>query len=428
MMREIINIAIGQCGLQVAQAFWTIVLKEHGLEMNGTPSQGSMNEENKYQGVFFDQISDSKFVPRAILVDLEPNVIDQIFSGKMKDLFDSKNVVKGIPGAANNWARGHNTEGGQFIDQLMAIVEKSVEKTQSLQGFIITHSIGGGTGSGFGSLIIEKLKEKYPRKKIFTFSVFPSPLISDSVVEPYNSILSMNVLKNFADEVVVLDNHALYDIATKKLKRSATYNDLNEIIALVMSSITASLRFHGKLNTDLGEFLVNLVPFPTNHFLMASFAPLMSDDDSGYMKLDIKSMTAEIFNENNFCAAAELDKGVYLSTVALFRGSVSAQEVDQNLAEIRKTLKYASYVPTGMKIGMIDVAPPKLDKSGLALVNHTSISQIFDRILDQFNVMFDNNAFVHWYEAEGLTKDEIANARDSVAELSESYKNAQKDE
>ena len=426
-MREIINIAVGQCGLQVAQSFWKTILREHALDMRGAPLQSSTVADNKYQAVFFDKVSDTKCVPRAVLIDLEPDVLDQITSGEMKDLFDKKNIVRGLPGAANNWARGHNTEGKSQIDEIMSIIANNVDKTDSLQGFIMSHSIGGGTGSGLGSLIVQKIKETYPKKKIFTFSVFPSPLISDSVVEPYNAIMTLHSLKRFADEVVVLDNHALFNIVSKKLKRTATYTDLNEIISLIMSSITASLRFHGKLNTDLAEFLVNLVPFPTNHFLMASFAPLVSQEDSSYTKIDIKRMSREIFKEDNFCAAANLDEGVYLATVALFRGKVTAQEVDENLAEIRKTLKYASYVPTGMKIGMIDHSPPGFDKSGLALINHTSVSQIFDRLLDQFNTMFNNRAFVHWYEAEGLSAEEMGKARDSITDLSESYKKAQSD-
>ncbi len=103
-------------------------------------------------------------------------------------------------------------------------------------------------------------------------------------------------------------------------------------------------------------------------------------------------------------------------------------DVDQNMTEIRKNLKYANYVPTGMKIGITDIAPQNFETSSLALINHTSVSQIFDRILGQFNVMYNNNAFVHWYESEGVTKEEMGKARDSITELSESYKKAASEE
>ena len=54
------------------------------------------------------------------------------------------------------------------------------------------HSVGGGTGSGMGTLLISKLREEYPDRMMWTFSVFPSPKVSDVVVEPYNATLSIH--------------------------------------------------------------------------------------------------------------------------------------------------------------------------------------------------------------------------------------------
>lgn len=53
------------------------------------------------------------------------------------------NIVKKLPGAANNWARGFYSEGEKVIDQIMNVIDSAVQKTQSLQGFMVTHSIGG---------------------------------------------------------------------------------------------------------------------------------------------------------------------------------------------------------------------------------------------------------------------------------------------
>merc|ERR1719150_1949906 len=64
---------------------------------------------------------------------------------------------------------------------------KEAESCDCLQGFQITHSLGGGTGSGMGTLLISKIREEYPDRMMCTFSVFPSPKVSDTVVEPYNA-------------------------------------------------------------------------------------------------------------------------------------------------------------------------------------------------------------------------------------------------
>ncbi|KAH0870378.1 hypothetical protein HID58_077400, partial [Brassica napus] len=84
--------------------------------------------------------------------------------------------------------------------------------------FQVCHSLGGGTGSGMGTLLISKIREEYPDRMMLTFSVFPSPKVSDTVVEPYNATLSVHQLVENADECMVLDNEALYDICFRTLK------------------------------------------------------------------------------------------------------------------------------------------------------------------------------------------------------------------
>ena len=53
----------------------------------------------------------------------------------------------------------------------------------STPGFQITHSLGGGTGAGMGTLLISKIREEYPDRMMATYSVVPSPKVSDTVVE-----------------------------------------------------------------------------------------------------------------------------------------------------------------------------------------------------------------------------------------------------
>lgn len=423
-MREILSIHVGQTGNQIADRFWRLILKEHGLKPNGSPA-GPAAANNTHQEVFFNRVRDGKFVPRAILIDLEPGVISRIEGGDMGELFDQGQIVKKLPGAANNWARGYHVEGERVIDQIMNLVDDAVEKTVSLQGFMVTHSIGGGSGSGLGSLIVERLRERFPKKKIFTFSVAPSAQISDSAIEPYNSILTLQKLKDNADISVILDNEALFRIAKTKLSRSPTYMDLNQIVGLIMSSVTASLRFPGRLNTDLGEFVTNLVPFPTNHFLSASFAPMRTSSNEGVVRSNFSDLARETFNPENFTCALDFENNnVYLAACALFRGDVKAKEIDENMSAIRKILNFASYVPTGIKLGLADTPPEGYASSGLALANHTGISSVFDRLVDQFDIMFENNAYTHWYQNNGVTRDHMVSARNSVADLSQSYKDA----
>ena len=97
-----------------------------------------------------------------------------------------------------------------------------------MQGFQLTHSLGGGTGSGMGTLLISKIREEFPDRIMNTYSVVPSPKVvishhscsnnnhfwqvSDTVVEPYNATLSVHQLVENTDETFCIDNEALYDI------------------------------------------------------------------------------------------------------------------------------------------------------------------------------------------------------------------------
>lgn len=105
-----------------------------------------------------------------------------------------------------------------------------------LQGFQLTHSLGGGTGSGMGTLLIAKIREEFPDRIMSTFSVVPSPKVSDTVVEPYNATLSVHQLIENTDETFCIDNEALYDIGIRTLKIPApSYGDLNYLVSLTMS-------------------------------------------------------------------------------------------------------------------------------------------------------------------------------------------------
>ena len=133
----------------------------------------------------------------------------------------------------------------------------------SLQGFLVFHSFGGGTGSGFGSLLLERIATDYSKKCKLEFAVYPSPRVSTSVVEPYNAVLSTHSTIEHADCTFLVDNEAVYKICSRDLDiPRPTYENLNRLIAQVVSSITSSLRFDGELNVDLNEFQTNLVPYP----------------------------------------------------------------------------------------------------------------------------------------------------------------------
>ena len=102
----------------------------------------------------------------------------------------------------------------------------------SVQGFMLMHSIAGGTGSGLGSYLLERLNDKFPKKLIQTYSVFPNHQEPDVVVQPYNSLLTLKRLTNNADSVVVLDNAALARIAADRLRvQDPSFDQTNQLVS-----------------------------------------------------------------------------------------------------------------------------------------------------------------------------------------------------
>nr|XP_027193967.1 tubulin beta-2 chain-like [Dermatophagoides pteronyssinus] len=158
-MREIIQIQAGQCGNQIGTKFWEVIADEHGIDGRGT-YRGGNDLQMERINVFFNESHNGRFVPRAVLVDLEPGTMDSIRAGPFGELFRPDNFIFGQSGAGNNWAKGFYTDGAYLIQEVMDVIRRDVESCECLQGFQIVHSLGGGTGSGMGTLLINKIRSE----------------------------------------------------------------------------------------------------------------------------------------------------------------------------------------------------------------------------------------------------------------------------
>lgn len=145
--------------------------------------------------------------------------------------------------------------------------------------FLIFRSIGGGTGSGFGALLLERLSAEYDKKSKLEFAIYPSPSVATAVVEPHNAVLSTHSTIENSECTFLVDDEAVYDICKCNLDiHRPGYDHLNRLVAQVVSSVTSSLRFQGALNVDLNEFQTNLVPFSRIHYPLISYAPVISNN------------------------------------------------------------------------------------------------------------------------------------------------------
>ena len=422
-MREIIALQIGQCGNQVGEQFWDTISQEHGLSPDGTFSGNVLQKQRL--NVYFNESSTSRYVPRSINIDLEPGTLDTIKSGKMGSLFKPDSFIFGHGGAGNNWAKGHYTEGMDLCDDIMDLVRKEFENCDCPQGFQVTHSLGGGTGSGLGTLILTKLKDEYYDKIISTFSVVPSPSISETVVEPYNCTLSVHKLLDCSGITFCFDNEALYKITSNLLKEQRpSYQSLNTLISSVMSGITCSLRFPGQLNQDLRKLAVNMVPYQRLHFFSSSIAPLSSALAMKYESLSIQEVIQQLFDKKNMMVDLDPTQGKYLTANCIMRGKISTHDCEEQVYKLREknTDSFIPWIPNNIQLSVCDVAPKGLNLGGTFIGNTTSIMDLFERVNKQFLAMYKKKAYLHLYEEEGMDEEEFNEAEGNLMDLINEYK------
>ncbi|CCM02224.1 uncharacterized protein FIBRA_04304 [Fibroporia radiculosa] len=439
MPREIINVQAGQAGNQVGESFWSMLLAEHGLDDDGF-YKGDDPLQLPMVDVFFTEVEQangpSKYVPRSVQIDLEEGVCSHIRSGKMGSLFRPDTFITGDSGAGNNWAKGFYTEGAELVDSILDIVRRQAESCDALQGFQMIHSLGGGTGAGLGSLLLSKFREvvfaEYPDRMVSTFSILPSPKVSETVVEPYNALLSIHQLVENSDLTMCIDNEALYDITVRTLKvKAPAFSDLNVLVSQVMCGKGPSYGYRGTDErhspSDLRKLGLNLVPFPRLHFLMPSYAPFYDPTAKAFVRLSVSDLTSALFDRRSLLVACDPRFGRYLTAATIFRGKVSSQEAEHSVGELQRknSNQFVEWIPDNVSVGLCSVPPVGQTQSATCLANSTAVQEVFQRTLTQFAVMFKRQAFLHWYTGEGMDQMEFSEAESNAHDLISEYQQYQ---
>ncbi|KZF23806.1 tubulin/FtsZ family protein [Xylona heveae TC161] len=432
MRGEVCHLHIGQAGTQLGNSAWELYCLEHGLNQDGRPNPEAKDLDTGSYDTFFTETSSGKFVPRSIFVDLDPSPIDEVRTGDYRQLFHPELLISGKEDAANNYARGHYTVGKELVDDVMDRIRRVADNCSSLQGFLVFHSFGGGTGSGFGALLLERLATEFSKKSKLEFAVYPAPRVSTAVVEPYNAVLSTHSTITHSDCTFLVDNEAVYDICRRNLDIPRPgYEHLNRLIAQVVSSITTSLRFDGALNVDLNEFQTNLVPFPRIHYPLVSYAPVVSKSKSSHESFKVNDLTFQCFEPNNQMVVCDPTKGSFMAVALLYRGDVVPRDCNAAIAALKAKTSFnlVDWCPTGFKLGINFQKPVSVPDSELApvdrcvsmLSNTTAIAEAWSRLDHKFDLMYSKRAFVHWYVGEGMEEGEFSEAREDLAALEKDY-------
>ncbi|KAK1331168.1 hypothetical protein QTO34_009117 [Cnephaeus nilssonii] len=351
MPREIITLQLGQCGNQIGFEFWKQLCAEHGISPEGIveelppraltartsfSTRCSSELARGLEGKGNSLADDEHYIPRAVLLDLEPRVIHSILNSPYAKLYNPENIYLSEHGggAGNNWASGFS-QGEKIHEDIFDIIDREADGSDSLEGFVLCHSIAGGTGSGLGSYLLERLNDRYPKKLVQTYSVFPNQdEMSDVVVQPYNSLLTLKRLTQNADCVVVLDNTALNRIATDRLHiQNPSFSQINQLVSTIMSASTTTLRYPGYMNNDLIGLIASLIPTPRLHFLMTGYTPLTTDQSvASVRKTTVLDVMRRLLQPKNVMVSTGRDRQTnhcYIAILNIIQGEVDPTQVGE---------------------------------------------------------------------------------------------------
>ena len=447
-MTQSIVIQVGQCGNQIGCRFWDLCLHEHAFyNRKGIYDDAVSSFFRNSDHVDGDTKSKSTKIKnlkaRAILVDMEEGVVNELLDGHLREIFDNKQLITDVSGSGNNWATGNKEYGLRYKEKILEHVRKAAELCDCLQCFFIIHSMGGGTGSGLGTAILSLLADEFPDVYRFVIPVYPSG-DDDVITSPYNTVLAMNVLTEHADCVLPVNNQSLLDICAKIQQalpqkkhskrndnvssgpssgKSKPFDEMNNIVANVILNMTSSARFEGSLNVDLNEIAMNLVPFPKLHYLVSSISPLYVAKDVGIYARRLDQAFNDLFSKSHQLMVSDPQRSLYLACALLVRGkNVQLSDMRKNITRLSSNLCFANWNQEGWKTGLCSVPPVGQQYSMLALANNTCIRHSFSDIKAQFLKLYTRKAHLHHYDkVDGFDRSIFEESISSLTEIVKSY-------
>jgi len=400
-MKEVISIHIGGAGCRVGSAVWELLCLEHGIQPDGQmPSDKSIGGGDDVFNNFFSETGAGKHVPRCVFVDTDPETINEIATGTYRQLFHPEQLItdKSSGRPTGNYLTAYkNTD---LVNLTMDRIKKLSDNCTDFDGFIIYSAVGGGTGSGLGAAILEKLSVDYPGKTKIGFNIYPEISVRDvNPLTAYNSILSTKSIVDHLDLSIVLDNQAIIDICKNNLGiTNPTMTSINRLIAQVVSATTGSLRFINNTGfSDLRNIVTNLVPMSPLKLIIPSYAPIKSSDLAPITPT-VLDICGTVLQTNNQFVTSISRTVKYYGYNLIYRGNCTPKDINNASKLVTSTITLsnkssggytlylyqpATVVPGGDLIGS--------DRSVLKLANTSAVVDVFERFEHLLNPINEIN-------------------------------------
>jgi tubulin epsilon len=390
MVKEIVSIHVGQCGCQIGQSLWPLLHR-------------TLPED-----LARDRLFDEDGKARAVLIDMEERVLSRFANSS---LFDRESVVSHHSGSGNNWARGYHEYGKQSEYGYIAseLIRKQMERCDSFDSLLSFGSSSGGTGSGFGSFIVEEMSSISPKTNRIMFPVIGTKKTSDVVTGPYNSVLSLAKWLEYSHMVIPFDNEALA-LALAKEK----WNDLNKPVSEFVKSLITNCE-------NLSELTSKLVFNGRLNILVPSFGTVPANAFGGIGR-EFDNRFSEIFNSKcQFLCLGKskrmksLSAGLFVATGQ--KSVITEKDVERNFTEVKRVMK----IHTEKEVVGFKQSGDKGDQTTISLLhNTTGVTGMLNRVCKEAQQLVKRRAHLHHY-SDWLDAEDINEAIMRVNTVTRSY-------
>lgn len=410
-MKEIITLHLGQCGIRVGTEFWKGLAEDHCVNFDG------LTETAVPAPALFHEVSPLRLQPRSLLIDLDPCTLDEVAAQAIGSLFPSDHLISGRGSAGNLFPKGRS-EGTELLELTTEAIRKELESCDALDGFLLTMGLAGGTGSGFGNLLLEKLKDMDEKTLLVTLPVLDSYRMAKSTVGLYNEVLALEGHLDHSDLDLIVDNPSLFDIEQRRPRKDFGFTAANKILAQFLNNTTSSFRFPSQTNQNLRKLGINLVPYQRLHFCMPSLSPLF------HSPLDTLSVAYvfEGLNSHLHClCSAQLD--VHYTVAYAFRGEAPISEIHQTVQKFydENSECFVQWIPHCLTVTSCQRPSPYSAFTASCIRNGSGIVGIFDKMLQGFRRSVGKMSWFHHFRALGMEDSELLDAEAALSDVMQEY-------
>ncbi|XP_077898477.1 tubulin delta chain isoform X3 [Ictidomys tridecemlineatus] len=396
---SIVTVQLGQCGNQIGfEVFDTLFSDSHDFQ-----GLCSKKENEAYQAScqerFFREEENGVPVARAVLIDMEPKVINQTLtkasqSGRWK--YGQHACFCQKQGSGNNWAYGYSVHGPRHEESIMNLIQKEVEKCDSLSGFFIIMSIAGGTGSGLGAFITQDLQDQYSNSLRMNQIIWPYGT-GEVIVQNYNSIMTLSHLYRSSDALLVHENDAVHKICAKLMNiKQISFSDINQVLAHQLGSV-----FQPTYSEE-GAFHYRRNPLGIDWQVRPPISRLPAIG-----KMSLKK---------------ELHFNTSIANLVILRGK-EVQNAD--LEGFKDPALYTSWLQPDIAFNVWKTqrAFNRYEKSAALVSNSQFLVKPLDMIVGKAWNMFASKAYVHQYTKFGIEEEDFLDSFTLLEQVVSSYSN-----